>query len=57
MMVLFTEMNRQLYPQFLSGYLGNWVKTFLVAVPVFFFVVRPTLITIFKKLKQSHPLS
>lgn len=57
MMVLFTKMNRQLYPQFLSGYLGNWVKTFFVAIPVFFFVVRPTLVNIFKKLKQSYPLS
>lgn len=57
MMILFTEMHRQLYPQFFSGYLGNWVKTFFVAIPVFFFIVRPTLITIFKKLKQSYPLS
>ncbi len=57
MMILFTEMHRQLYPQFFSGYLGNWVKTFFVVIPVFFFIVRPTLITIFKKLKQSYPLS
>ncbi|MBU7567981.1 hypothetical protein KGP39_04230 [Weissella hellenica] len=57
MMVWFTEIHRQLYPQFLPGYLGNWMKTFFVAIPVFFFVVRPTLITIFKKLRQSHPLS
>lgn len=57
MMVWFTETHRQLYPYFLSGYLGNWVKTFFVAIPIFFFVVRPTLLTIFKKLKQSYPLS
>lgn len=57
MMVWFTEIHRQLYPQFLPGYLGNWMKTFFVAIPVFFFVVRPTLITIFKRLRQSHPLS
>ena len=56
MMIWFTEIHRQLYPQFVPGYLGNWVKTFFVAIPVFFFIVRPTLITIFKKLKQSHPL-
>lgn len=57
MMVWFTEMHRQLYPHFISGYFGNWVKTFFVAVPVFFFIVRPSLIAIINKLKQAHPLS
>ncbi|MCT0001146.1 hypothetical protein [Weissella cibaria] len=57
MMVWFTETHRHLYPQFISGYLGNWAKTFFVAVPVFFFIVRPTLLAIFKKLKQTYPLS
>ena len=57
MMIWFTEMHRQLYPQFVSGYFGNWIKTFFVAVPVFFFIVRPSLITIFNKLKELHPLS
>lgn len=56
MMVWFTEMHRQLYPHFLSGYLNNWPRTFFVALPVFFFVVRPVLDAVFKKLKQVHPL-
>jgi hypothetical protein len=55
--IMMAEIHRQLYPQILPGYLGNWMKTFFVAIPVFFFVVRPTLITIFKRLRQSHPLS
>lgn len=29
MMSWFTEMHRELYPHFVSGYLGNWVNTFL----------------------------
>lgn len=57
MMVWFTETHRQLYPHFISGYLGNWAKTFFVAIPVFFFIVRPILLAMFKKLKQEYPLS
>lgn len=57
MMVWFTEFHRQLYPNFLPGYFGNWVKTFFVAVPVFFLVVRPSILSIFNKLKRMHPLA
>ncbi|CAM3136094.1 hypothetical protein [Leuconostoc rapi] len=56
MMVLFTEMHRQLYPSFFPSYFDNWVKTFFVAVPVFFLIVRPTLIYIFNHLKIKYPL-
>lgn len=56
MMVLFTEMHRQLYPSFLPSYFANWFKTFFVAVPVFFFIVRPSIIYIFSQLKIKYPL-
>lgn len=57
MMIWFTQMHRQLYPHFVAGYFGNWLKTFCVAIPVFFFIVHPSLIKIFDKLKELHPLS
>ena len=57
MMILFTQTHSQLYPNFISGYFGNWAKSFFVAIPVFFFIVRPTILAIFKKLKQTYPLS
>lgn len=56
MMVILTETHRTLYPYFIPGYVGNWVKTFFVAVPVFFFIVRPVIDYIFKNLKTKYPL-
>lgn len=56
MMILFTEMHRQLYPSFFPSYFANWGKSFFVAVPVFFLIVRPTMIYIFHHLKIKYPL-
>lgn len=56
MMVWFTEMHRQLYPHFLLGYFDNWIKTFFVAVPVFFFIVHPAIIYLFNHLRNRYPL-
>ncbi|MGX7051691.1 hypothetical protein [Leuconostoc palmae] len=56
MMVILTETHRSLYPLFLQGYIDNWFKTFLVAVPLFFFIVRPLIILIFDQLKTIFPL-
>lgn len=55
MMVILTETHRKLYPYFVSGFVGNWTKTFFVAVPVFFFIVRPTIDFIFNNLKMKYP--
>lgn len=57
MMVWFTEIHRQLYPHFILGYVGNWAKTFFVAIPLYFFIVRPITLKLFNKLKQAHPIS
>ncbi|HBP97915.1 hypothetical protein [Leuconostoc lactis] len=55
MMVILTETHRQLYPYFIPGYFGNWAKTFFVAVPVFFFIVRPAIDYLFNNLKVKYP--
>lgn len=56
MMLWLTEMYHRLYPEFLPGYLMNWVKTFFVAVPTFFFVVRPIILSLFDHLRTRYPL-
>lgn len=55
MMAILTETHRQLYPLFLPGYIDNWAKTFFVAIPLFFFIVRPAIIYIFNHLKLRFP--
>ncbi|CAK1229722.1 hypothetical protein LMG30237_ALEAABJJ_00304 [Fructobacillus tropaeoli] len=56
MMLWLTEMYHRLYPQFLPGYLMNWVKTFFVAVPIFFLIVRPIILAIFDYLRNRFPV-
>ncbi|CAH1852381.1 hypothetical protein [Convivina praedatoris] len=56
MMAIFTELNYKLYPHFISGYIGNWEKTFIVVIPVFFFIVRPIITAVLYKLKVKYPL-
>lgn len=56
MMVLFTVIHHTLYPHFVIGYIGNWIKTFFVAVPIFFFVAKPLIFNMFDLLKAKHPL-
>ena len=55
MMVILTETHRNLYPYFVPGFVGNWAKTFFVAGPVFFFIVRPIIDYIFNNLKLKFP--
>ncbi len=56
MMSIFTETHRHMYPVFFTGFLSNWAKTFFVAIPVFFFIARPTVVYIFKRLQIKYPL-
>lgn len=56
MMVLFTFIHHTLYPHFLIGYIGNWIKTFFVAVPIFFFVTKPLIFNMFDLLRANYPL-
>lgn len=56
MMSIFTETHRHMYPVFFTGFIANWAKTFFVAIPVFFFIVRPTVAYIFKHLQKKYPL-
>ncbi|GAO99223.1 hypothetical protein [Fructobacillus ficulneus] len=56
MMAGFTALNQQLYPDFLPSFAENWVKSYFVAVPVFFLVVRPLILFSFRYLKARYPI-
>lgn len=53
MMLLFTFTHKLVQNNFLLSYFENWVKTVFVAIPVFFFVVRPAISNLFTLLRKA----